>query len=185
MSLTEVDWTLIPAPADDGAAYHLHGMALPDVTLPATKGPNVNLSSLTGTVVIYVYAMTGRPERDLPDGWDNIPGARGCTPQSCAFRDHAAELRGYGVDHLFGLSAQDSAYQSEAAERLHLPFPLLSDSEGAFGQALTLPSFEADGKTLLKRLTLIAREGTIKQVFYPVFPPDQDAENVIRWLGNA
>ncbi len=182
MSPEEVDWSLIPAPADDGGADHLVGTALPDVSLPATKGASVNLGNLRGWAVIYVYPMTGRPDRALPQDWDEIPGARGCTPQSCAFRDHFAQLKGYGVDHLFGVSTQDSDYQKEAATRLHLPFALLSDKDGAFGAALDLPAMKVDGDRLLKRLTMIARNGEIAQVFYPVFPPDQDAENVINWL---
>ncbi len=182
MSLTEVDWSLIPAPSDDGRADHLEGMALADVSLPATDGKSVNLSTLSGWAVIYIYPMTGRPDRDLPDGWDDIPGARGCTPQSCAFRDHYAELQGHGVEHLFGLSVQDTSYQAEAAERLHLPFPLLSDAKGAFGVAMDLPGLEVAGKALHKRLTMIACDGEIKKVFYPVFPPDSDAHNVIDWL---
>lgn len=182
MSLTDVDWSLIPSPADDGKAAHLEGMSLPDVTLSATQGGPVNLSSLDGLTVIYVYPMTGRPDRDLPDGWDQIPGARGCTPQSCSFRDHFAELRSWDVKHLFGLSTQTPSYQAEAAERLHLPFPLLSDVDLALGEALDLPGMEVEGNHLHKRLTMIARDGMIVKVFYPVFPPDQDAENVIAWL---
>ena len=182
MSLTQVDWSTIPAPADDGKADHLTGMALPDISLPATKGGAVNASTLQGVTVIYIYPMTGRPDRDLPHGWDMVPGARGCTPQSCAFRDHAAELKTWGVDHLFGLSTQTSAYQAEAAERLHLPFALLSDAAGAFGAALNLPGMVVEGQALHKRLTLIASDGVIVKTFYPVFPPDQDAQNVIAWL---
>ncbi len=182
MSLTEVDWSLIPSPADDGKADHLEGMALPDISLPATSGAWVNVGSLTGVSVIYVYPMTGRPDRDLPDGWDDIPGARGCTPQSCAFRDHFAELQGHGAQHVFGVSVQTKEYQQEAAERLHLPFPLLSDAKGALAETLDLPTFEVDDTRLLKRLTMIARDGVIEKVFYPVFPPDQDAQNVISWL---
>ena len=157
-------------------------MNVPDISLPATKGASVNLSSQRGITVVYVYPMTGRPDRDLPDGWDMIPGARGCTPQSCAFRDHYAELQGYGADDLFGLSTQSTEYQQEAAERLHLPFALLSDDDLAFGKALDLPGFRADGQDLHKRLTMIIRDGVIAKVFYPVFPPDQDVENVIGWL---
>ncbi|MEJ6401437.1 peroxiredoxin [Yoonia sp. 2307UL14-13] len=182
MSLTDVDWSLIPSPSDDGGADHLEGMALADVDLPSTDGGSVNLSTMRGLAVVYVYPMTGRPDRDLPDGWDDIPGARGCTPQSCAFRDHFAEMQEFEVQSLYGLSVQDTGYQKEAAGRLHLPFPLLSDADGAFGDAMELPRFEADGQKLLKRLTMIARDGVIEQVFYPVFPPDQDARNVIDWL---
>ncbi len=182
MSLNDVDWSLIPAPSDDGGADHLEGKELPDVRLPGTHGKSVNLGALRGLTVIYIYPMTGRPDRDLPDDWDDIPGARGCTPQSCAFRDHFKELRGYGVDNLFGVSTQATDYQQEAAERLHLPFPLLSDKDGALRAALDLPSMEVEGQTLLKRLTMIVRDGKIAHVFYPVFPPDQDADNVIGWL---
>ena len=182
MSLTEVDWSLIPAPADDGKAAHLEGMSLPDVTLPATTGPAVTLSDMDGLVVFYVYPMTGRPDQDSPDGWDQIPGARGCTPQSCAFRDHFAELQEWGVEALYGVSTQATDYQAEAAERLHLPFPLLSDAGQALGKALDLPGIEVEGQHLHKRLTMIAKDGVIAKVFYPVFPPDQDAENVIAWL---
>lgn len=182
MSLTEVDWSLIPSPSDDGKADHLQGMALPDITLMATTGPSVTLSQLSGIAVIYVYPMTGRPDQDLPDGWDDIPGARGCTPQSCAFRDHHAELSAHGVRHLFGVSTQRSDYQREAAERLHLPFPLLSDADRQLGNVLNLPGMEVAGQYLHKRLTMIAVDGVIKSVFYPVFPPDKDADNVIDWL---
>lgn len=182
MNTSEVDWSLIPAPVDDGKADHLVGQNLPDVNLPATDGATVNTGSLSGIAVIYIYPRTGRPDRGLPEGWNDIPGARGCTPQTCAFRDHAAELETWGVDHLFGLSTQTTDYQAEAAERLRLPFALLSDADGAFGRALDLPGMEVDGDYLLKRLTMIARDGVITKVFYPVFPPDQDAENVIAWL---
>ena len=180
--MTQVDWTRLPEPADDGAAAHLTGMDLPDLNLPATSGPAINLSDLRGVTVLYLYPMTARPDRDLPENWDDIPGARGCTPQSCAFRDHYAALRDYGVDQLFGVSTQDTAYQTEAAERLHLPFPLLSDAGGALRAALELPTMTVEGDVLLKRLTMIARDGVVEQVFYPVFPPDQDADNVIAWL---
>lgn len=126
--------------------------------------------------------MTGRPDQALPDGWDHIPGARGCTPQSCAFRDHASELAARGVQNLFGLSTQSNVCQNEAAERLHLPFPLLSDAPRTFGNALNLPGMVVDGAYLHKRLTMIVRNGVIAQVFYPVFPPDQDVTNVLGWL---
>lgn len=182
MSLTEVDWSLIPQPSDDGKADHLVGQALPDVSLATTAGSDVNMSSFIGWAVIYVYPMTGRPDRDLPEGWNTIPGARGCTPQSCAFRDHFAELQTLGVTHLFGLSTQSRDYQVEAAHRLHLPFPLLSDADQTFGKALGLPGMEVEGQYLHKRLTMIAKDGVIAKVFYPVFPPDQDADNVIAWL---
>jgi peroxiredoxin len=179
------DWSTIPAPVDDGAARHLTGARLPSAPLPATDGTAIDLSALRGLSVVYVYPRTGRPGVANPEGWDTIPGARGCTPQSCAFRDHFTELKSLGIDHLFGLSTQDTAYQREAAERLHLPFPLLSDAHLALARALRLPTFEAGGMTLLKRLTLVIRDGTIEHVFYPVFPPDRSARDVVAWLAEA
>ena len=176
------DWSLIPAPEDDGAADHLTGMALPDVALPATVGSDVALSKIEGRTVVYIYPMTGQPNVALPDGWDDIPGARGCTPQSCSFRDHFAELKQLGVGHVFGLSSQDTPYQQEVAERLHLPFPILSDETGALREALNLPSMEVEGRVLLKRMAWVIDDGVIVKVFYPVFPPDQNAEAVIGWL---
>jgi len=181
-NLTQVDWSKIPAPSDDRLADHLSGMPLPAVRLVATDGRDIDLSKLHGRIVIYVYPMTGRPDTPLPDGWDMVPGARGCTPQSCAFRDHFAELRALGVAHLFGLSVQDTDYQKEAAERLHLPFPLLSDTDRAFSRALDLPTFEVNDQTLLKRITIIAHAGRIEHVFYPVFPPDKNVHDVLAWL---
>jgi peroxiredoxin len=172
----------IPAPEDDGAATHLTGLRLPDLSLPATDGTDVNLARLHGRTVVYIYPRTGVPGQALPEGWDEIPGARGCTPQSCAFRDHFDELRRLGVAHLYGLSTQNTAYQQEAAERLHLPFPILSDERLALTTALTLPSFTAAGMTLIKRMAWVVDEGIISKVFYPVFPPDKNAEEVIAWI---
>jgi peroxiredoxin len=171
----------LPVPTDDGACAHLPGMALPSVPLPATDGSTVDPAALPGRTVLYVYPRTGRPDEEVPAGWDEIPGARGCTPQSCAFRDHHAELRELGAG-VYGLSTQDTDYQREAATRLHLPFELLSDEQLAFAEALGLPTFEADGMTLLKRLTLIIEDGRIEKVFYPVFPPGKNAEEVLAWL---
>jgi peroxiredoxin len=176
------DWSKIPAPEDDGGARHLPGSRLPSIPLPATDGSTVDLSALPGRAVVYAYPRTGPPEGANPDGWDTIPGARGCTPQSCAFRDHFAELRALGVSRLFGLSTQDTAYQREAAERLHLPFPLLSDERLELARAMRLPTFEAAGMVLLKRLTLVLRGGAVERVFYPVFPPDRSAAEVVAWL---
>jgi peroxiredoxin len=173
----------IPAPQDDGAARHLTGMKLPDVPLPATSGAAVNLSKLKGRTVLYVYPRTGVPGVDAPPGWDAIPGARGCTPQSCGFRDHFAELKRLGVAQLYGLSTQDTAYQSEAATRLHLPFAILSDASLALTEAMKLPTFTTSGMTLLKRMALVIDDGKITKVFYPVFPPDKNVEEVIAWLG--
>jgi peroxiredoxin len=172
----------LPVPSDDGAARHLAGMRLPSVTLAATDGSQVDLSKLAGRVVVYIYPRTGVPGEPPPDGWDAIPGARGCTPQSCSFRDHFAELRQLDVRRLYGLSTQDSAYQREAAERLHLPFPLLSDRDLTLARAMELPTFSAAGMTLLKRMALVIDDGVVRKVFYPVFPPDKNAEEVIAWL---
>lgn len=181
-NLTEVDWSTIPSPENDGGAAHLAGSRVPSVALDGTDGATTDLSALTGLTVVYAYPMTGRPDRALPEGWDGIPGARGCTPQSCTFRDHAAELREIGVAHLFGLSTQSTEYQREAAARLHLPFALLSDAELKLASALRLPTLEVEGATLLRRLTMILRDGVIEHVFYPVFPPDRNAGDVIDWL---
>jgi len=172
----------IPAPIDDGAARHLTGMRLADIALKATDGATVSLSKLKGRTVVYIYPRTGRPGQALPTGWDGIPGARGCTPQSCSFRDHHGELTRLGVAHLYGLSTQDTAYQKEAVERLHLPFALLSDESLAFSKAMKLPLFTVDGMTLIKRMALVIDDGVITHVFYPVFPPDKSAEDVVQWL---
>ena len=172
----------IPAPQDDGAARHLTGMKLPNLALPATSGPAVDLSQLKGRTVLYIYPRTGVPGVDAPPGWDQIPGARGCTPQSCGFRDHFAELKSLGVAQVYGLSAQDTGYQREAAERLHLPFPILSDADQKLARAIDLPSFSTSGMTLLKRMALVIDDCVIVKTFYPVFPPDKNAEEVIAWL---
>ena len=172
----------IPAPEDDGGARHLPGMKVDDLALPATSGAAVNLARLAGRTVLYIYPRTGVPGVDLPPGWNDIPGARGCTPQSCGFRDHFAELKCLGVSHLFGLSTQDTDYQREAAERLHLPFAILSDAALSFTRAMRLPTFTVAGMTLLKRMALVLDEGVIANVFYPVFPPDRNAAEVVAWL---
>ena len=172
----------LPVPVDDGAAGHLTGLALPDVALAATDDSRVNLSRLSGRTVVYIYPRTGRPGHAMPTGWNGIPGARGCTPQSCSFRDHFDELRALGVRQLYGLSTQDSGYQREAVDRLHLPFAILSDADFALQRALNLPTFEVDGMVLIKRMALVIDDGTITKVFYPVFPPDRSAAEVIAWL---
>jgi peroxiredoxin len=177
--------TDIPAPQDDGGARHLAGLRLPSVALAATDGSQVDLSKLAGRTVVYIYPRTGVPGQAPPDGWDAIPGARGCTPQSCSFRDHFAELKRLGVTRLYGLSTQDTAYQREAAERLHLPFPVLSDEGLALAGAIRLPTFTVADMTLLKRMALVIDDGVITKVFYPVFPPDKNAEEVIAWLQAA
>ncbi len=172
----------IPVPQDDGAARHLQGLALPSLSLAATDGSRVDLSKLAGRTVVYIYPRTGVPGQPLPEGWDAIPGARGCTPQSCSFRDHFAELKRLGVAHLYGLSTQDTAYQREAVERLKLPFAILSDAGLALTRAIDLPTFAVAGMTLLKRMALVVDDGVIGKVFYPVFPPDRSAAEVIAWL---
>jgi peroxiredoxin len=172
----------LPRPVDDGACSHLVGMAMPNITLPSTADRDVDLGALTARrTVIYCYPRTGRPGEQMPEGWDEIPGARGCTPQSCSFRDHHRELADLGAG-VFGLSTQSSPEQREVVERLHLPFELLSDAELRFSRALQLPTFKAGGLTLIKRLTLIIRDGVIENVFYPVFPPDASASDVLDWL---
>ena len=173
----------LPVPADDGAASHLPGRAMPALSLPATDGRLVALDGLgSGRTVIYVYPMTGRPGVELPEGWNDIPGARGCTPESCGFRDLHAELLAAGAARVFGLSSQPSDYQREAVERLHLPFAMLSDEHLALVDALGLPTFTVGGMTLYRRLTMIISGGAIEHVFYPIFPPNQHAQEVLAWL---
>lgn len=181
-SVETPDWSSLPMPQDDGAARHLVGHSLPSIPLPATDGTLVDLSTRPGRLVVYAYPRTGQPGVENPDGWDAIPGARGCTPQSCAFRDHAADLKALGVDDLFGLSTQEPSDQREVAARLHLPFRILSDAGLRLTRALHLPTFETAGMILLKRLTMIVDDGIITHVFYPVFPPDRNARDVLAWL---
>jgi len=171
----------LPAPVDDGAADHLPGRRLPSIGLPSTAGGNMNPGDLTGGHVLFVYPKMGSPEEDPPEGWDDIPGARGCTPQACSFRDRYSgfAVLGYGVA---GLSTQASAAQAEAKDRLHLPYELLSDSSLRLADELGLPTFEAFGERLYKRLTIVARDGVIVKVFYPVFPPDENAGAVLDWI---
>ena len=171
----------LPIPEDDGATNHLIGMRLPRVSLKATNGVIIHLGDIEGKVVIYCYPMTGQPNVALPEGWDQIPGARGCTPQSCAYRDHYQELQSLGAE-VIGLSVQTTEYQKEMAERLHLPFPVVSDAEYQFQKALNMPTFIAAGASLLKRVTLIANHGVIDAVHYPIFPSDSDAAWVINYL---
>ena len=172
-NLLDVDWSKLPMPEDDSGARHLPGLVVPDIPLDATRGGQVSPGALAGCTVLYVYPMTGRPGVTLPNGWDQIPGARGCTPQACAFRDHYADLKEAGADHVFGLSVQESAEQSEAATRLHLPFPLLSDSSFVIAETLRLS---------LLRVTMIIDDARITHVFYPVFPADRNAADVLNWL---
>ncbi|OKO74771.1 peroxiredoxin [Bradyrhizobium sp. NAS96.2] len=182
-SFTDVDWSKIPAPTDDGGAAHLAGMAIPPVTLRATNDTSVTLSALKGRTVVFAYPRTGEPGKiGLVDDWDMIPGARGCTPQTCAFRDLFAELKAAGAAQVFGLSTQSNAYQTEMASRLHLPFPVLSDEALELTHTLRLPTMSVAGLTLIKRLALIIDDARITQVFYPVFPPDRNAGDVLEWL---
>lgn len=172
----------LPAPEDDGAADHLPGLAVPAISLTATGGREIDLATLAATrLVAYLYPRTGTPGVALPDGWDEIPGARGCTPQSCAYRDALGELEALGAA-VVGISTQGSAKQAEFAAREHIPFPLLSDPGLRLDAALGLPTFEVEGTTLYKRLTLVAEAGVVVKVFYPVFPPDRDAGEVVAWL---
>ena len=172
----------LPRPKDDGGARHLKGMAIPDLALPSTANRLVNLSKITAPrTVVYCYPMTGQPGRTLPQGWDDIPGARGCTPETCGFRDHHKDLAKLHAE-VFGLSTQDTPYQQEMVKRLEVPFEVLSDEHLAFAHALRLPTFTVEGMTLLKRLTLVVKSGRIEHVFYPVFPPDTHVEEVMAWL---
>jgi peroxiredoxin len=182
-NLLEVDWSKIPAPTDDGGASHLPGMKIPPVGLHATDDTTVDLSQLAGRTVVFAYPRTGEPGKiSLVDDWDMIPGARGCTPQTCAFRDLFAELKAAGASQVYGLSTQSNAYQAEMAARLHLPFPVLSDEKLKLTEALQLPTMQVAGLTLIKRLALVVDDGRITQVFYPVFPPDRNAGDVLAWL---
>jgi peroxiredoxin len=177
----------LPAPVDDGAADHLPGLLVPAVRLPSTHGGELDLAEAAAgraRLVVYVYPRTGTPGEPLPEGWDDIPGARGCTPQSCAFRDHVAEFAALGAT-LLGVSAQSPEDQAEFAAREAIPYPLLSDEGLALARELRLPTFEAGGLTLYKRLTFVAREGRIEHVVYPVFPPDRNAAEVLDWLAGA
>ena len=182
-SLLDVDWSAIPAPVDDGAAAHLVGQTMPPISLVATDDTAVTLSALTGRVVIFGYPRTGEPGKiALVDDWDMIPGARGCTPQTCAFRDLFADLKAAGARAVFGLSTQSNVYQAEMAARLHLPFPVLSDERLELTRALELPTMAVAGLTMIKRLALIVDDARITHVFYPVFPPDRNAGDVLAWL---
>jgi len=174
--------TNLPAPVDDGACAHLVGARVPPIELPSTDGARVRLDRVaTPFTVIYAYPRTGVPDKDAPLGWDAIPGARGCTPQNCAFRDHHAELSALGAS-IFGLSTQDTAYQREMATRLHLPYPVLSDARLELTRALALPTFVYGEWTLLKRFSLVLRDGVVEHVIYPVFPSNSDAPAVTCWL---
>ncbi|MFJ3718012.1 peroxiredoxin [Streptomyces sp. NPDC090057] len=173
----------LPVPEDDGAAEHLPGAVVPSLTLESSGGEAVRLDALgAGRTVLYVYPLTGRPGTDMPEGWDTIPGARGCTTEACGFRDHHEDLLAAGAARVFGLSSQDTDYQREVVERLRLPFRMLSDPERRLARALDLPTFSVEGTMLYSRLTLIVHDGLVEHVFYPVFPPNEHAEQVLAWL---
>lgn len=184
MSLTEVNWSTLPVPEDDGKAKHLLGARLPDVFLPSTDGNVINVTGTRGVglKILFCFPMMGDPAQALPDGWDMIPGARGCTPQACFFRDFHQELIRAGADNVFGISTQDQEFQSEAVERLHLPYPLLSDEQLFFARALDLPTFEVEGTTMIKRITLILKGNVVRHVFYPIFPPHEHPQQVLNYL---
>jgi peroxiredoxin len=181
-SFIDVDWSKLPMPQDDGATRHLLGAPVADVALASTTGGDVSLAKLSARTVLFIYPMTGTPGVALPDGWDAIPGVRGCTPHTCAFRDHHAELKSAGALAVFGLSTQTLPEQQDTVKRLHLPFPLLSDAELGLARAMTLPTMVVGGKTMIKRLAMIIDDGQVTQVFYPVFPPDRNAADVLAWL---
>ena len=180
-NLTDVDWSTLPKPEDDGAGERIEGFAVPSVALPATDDTHIDLSA-PGRTVVFVYPMTGTPGEALPEGWDDIPGARGCTPQACAFRDLHDDLKRAGAQRVFGLSTQSTEEQKEAAERLHLPYPLLSDHGLMFADAIGLPRFLIGERAFFKRMTLVIEDSFVKKVFYPVFPPDRAAADVLDWL---
>lgn len=176
----------LPEPADDGATDHVVGHAVPPVRLASTAGGTVDLADLgTGRTVLYLYPLTARPGVPLPDRWDAIPGARGCTAEACSFRDHHSRLLATGATAVYGVSTQDTSYQREAVDRLKLPYPILSDPGRRLGSALALPTFHAGGEDLYRRQTLIVADGLIEHVFYPVFPPDQHAHEVLTWFSQA
>ena len=178
----DVDWSKIPEPKLDFNLEHLNQLIIPDLKLNSTDDTTVSLSNLKGITVIYVYPMTGVPGKELPEGWDEIPGARGCTPQSCSFRDNFSKLKKLGVNNIFGLSTQSTEYQKELATRLHLPYPILSDEKLEFSKKLKLPMFKVLKMNLLKRITLILKDNKIIKYFYPIFPPTKNIEDVINFF---
>jgi peroxiredoxin (alkyl hydroperoxide reductase subunit C) len=177
-----VDWSKIPEPKLDFNLEHLNQLIIPDLKLNSTDDTTVSLSNLKGITVIYVYPMTGVPGKELPEGWDEIPGARGCTPQSCSFRDNFSKLKKLGVNNIFGLSTQSTEYQKELATRLHLPYPILSDEKLEFSKKFKLPMFKVLKMNLLKRITLILKDNKIIKYFYPIFPPTKNIEDVINFF---
>lgn len=181
-NLTDINWSALPVPEDKGETDHLIGREMPDMPLIATNSDEVNLHKLRGTTILFAYPRTGRPNENASDHWAQIPGAKGCTPQACAFRDLFLELKAAGANHVYGLSTQATSYQIEATNRLHLPYPILSDENLKLTKLMDLPTFTFEGSVLLKRVTLIIRDGIIKHVFFPVFPPDRNAQDALEWL---
>ena len=186
MSLTKVDWSKLPVPEDDGAAKHLVGLRLPDISLPSTDGETVNVTGIRGVglKVLFCYPMMGDPHGPLPKGWDEIPGATGCTLEACYFRDMHNLLTMAGADHVWGISTQDTEFQEKAVERLHLSYPLLSDENLSFTRKLNLPTMDVEGKTMIRRITLVMKGNVIRKVFYPIFPPHLHAEEVLEYLSS-
>ncbi|KAK5170940.1 uncharacterized protein LTR77_004084 [Saxophila tyrrhenica] len=184
--MAQASWTHLPSdlpkPVDDGACNHLKGTTVPSTQLPSTAGNNVDLTTLAGLTIIFAYPRTGAPGQVVPDEWNEIPGARGCTPQACSYRDASKEFLELGVSHIFGVSTQDTPYQQEIKERVHLPYQLLSDQKLELVKALKLPTFEFEGDTLIKRLTMAVEDGKIVWVNYPDFPPNESASKVVEWL---
>lgn len=158
------------------------GLKLPSISLPSTSGSSLDLSTLSGLTVVFCYPRTAAPGETVPDEWNSIPGARGCTPQACSFRDASKDFTELGVNHVFGISTQDTAYQQELKERTHLPYQLLSDERLELVKAMKLPTFDWKGQTLIKRLSMVVENGQVKKVFYPVFPPNESANEVLKWL---
>jgi peroxiredoxin len=183
-NLTNVDWSKIPAPKGEENLSHLNNYTIKQVKLKSTDDKLVELSEIKGLTIIYIYPMTGQPDKPLPDNWDNIPGARGCTPQSCSFRDNFNQLKKLNVDNIFGLSTQNNQYQKEMVKRLSLPYKVLSDEKLEFANQLKLPIFEVKNMKLIKRITLILNNNKIIKYFYPVFPPDKNVNDVIKFLVN-
>ena len=181
-NLTNVDWSKIPAPKGEENLSHLNNYTIKQVKLKSTDDKLVELSEIKGLTIIYIYPMTGQPDKPLPDNWDNIPGARGCTPQSCSFRDNFSQLKKLNVDNIFGLSTQNNQYQKEMVKRLSLPYQVLSDEKLEFANQLKLPIFEVEHMKLIKRITLILSNNKIIKYFYPVFPPDKNVNDVIKFL---
>ncbi|MCJ1396083.1 hypothetical protein MMC18_008971 [Xylographa bjoerkii] len=174
----------LPVPTDDGACDHLTNAGLPNTTLPSTGSPSnpLDVSQLHDLTIIFCYPRTGAPDEVVPTTWDAIPGARGCTPQACSFRDNLPALKEHGVKNVYGLSTQGTEYQKEVHDRVHLPYELLSDEGLGFVKAMRLPTIEWEGKQLVKRITLAVEKRKVVKYWYPVFPPDRNVLDVLDWL---